>query len=87
MAMRNDDHHLPSWVHLEMVHNPRAYQYDLRCWIQAHDADVALFNLGPILTVDSPGRSPRLMMTKRQVLESVLETVSKQLAVLALEDK
>lgn len=86
MATRSDDH-LPSWVHLEMAHNPRTDQYDLRCWIQAHDADAVLFNIGPILIVGSPGRSPRLTMTKRQILESVLETISKQLAELALEDK
>lgn len=91
--MRNDpytvpaDGALPPWLRISAVYDISNACYRLQGVLQAYDADAVLFDLAPIDQVFAPGRSPRVTLTKRQILESVLETVSKQLAVLALEDR
>lgn len=91
--MRNDpytvpvDGTLPPWLRIVVAYDNLNACCRLQGVLQAQDADAALFDLAPINQLFAPGRSPRVTLTKRQILESVLETVSKQLAELALEDK
>lgn len=78
---------LPEWFRVEALIDHGSDNIGLRCGIYARDGDVTLFSMHKLTAVYSPARPMRLNVTKRQILESVLETVSKQLAVLALEDE
>lgn len=93
MAMQSETYQekysdrLPDWFRVEAMVSQVDDAVGIRCGIYARDGDVTLFSMHKLTAVYSPARPLRLNVTKRQILESVLETVSKQLAVLALEDK
>lgn len=79
---------LPEWIRVEAVRNSNTLDMGLRIGLRARDGDTALFELYAGLDVlRSPGRSDRINMTQRQLLEHVIELASKQLAILALEGK
>jgi hypothetical protein len=76
---------LPTWCAVEAYRRDDQYDWSFRIGIRCRDADVKILDITPPI-IDEPGRTPRIAMTKRQLLESIHQHVVMQLANLALED-
>ena len=59
--------------------------WSFRIGIRCRDADVKILDITPPI-MDEPGRTSRIAMTKRQLLESIHQHIVMELANLALED-
>lgn len=83
-----DTYTLPEWIRVEAVRNNNTHDMGLRIGLRARDGDVSLFaQYAGFDVLRSPGRSDRVNLTQRQLLEHVVEVTTKQLAILALEGK
>jgi hypothetical protein len=76
---------LPTWCAVEAYRRERHYDWSFRIGIRCRDADVKILDITPPIIAE-PGRTPRIAMTKRQLLESIHQHVVMELANLALED-
>lgn len=84
----NYNYNLPEWVRVEQVVTHATLSHGLRIGLRGYDGDVTLFSVDDgIEVVKAPGRSDRCGLSQRQILEHVIETATKQLAILALEEK
>lgn len=85
MAMQNDDR-LPEWFRAESYRGIDFVDWRFRVGVQCRDADVKIFDIEEH-AVNSPGRSPRLDMTKLQLLQLVHEQITVALAKATLEQE
>ena len=76
---------LPTWCAVEAYRREGQYDWSFRIGIRCRDADVKILDITPPI-MEEPGRTPRIAMTKRQLLESIHQHVVMELANLALED-
>ena len=76
---------LPVWCVVESYRRADQYDWSFRIGIRCRDADVKILDVTPPI-IDEPGRTSRIAMTKRQLLESIHQHVVMELANLALED-
>ena len=76
---------LPVWCAVESYRRADEYDWSFRIGIRCRDADVKILDITPRV-INEPGRTPRIAMTKRQLLESIHQHVVMELANLALED-
>jgi hypothetical protein len=73
------------WCAVESYRRADQYDWSFRIGIRCRDADVKILDITPPI-MDEPGRTSRIAMTKRQLLESIHQHVVMELANLALED-
>ncbi len=85
MAMQNDDR-LPEWFRAESYRGIDFVDWRFRVGVRCRDADVKIFDIEEH-AVNSPGRSPRLDMTKLQLLQLVHEQITVALAKATLEQE
>ena len=85
MAMQND-YRLPEWFRAESYRGIDFVDWRFRVAVRCKDADVKIFDIEEH-AVNSPGRSPRLDMTKLQLLQLVHEQITIALAKATLEQE
>jgi hypothetical protein len=76
---------LPTWCVVEAYRRDDQYDWSFRIGIRCRDADVKILDITPPI-MEEPGRTSRIAMTKRQLLESIHQHIVMELAKLALED-
>jgi hypothetical protein len=76
---------LPVWCAVESYRRADQYDWSFRIGIRCRDEDVKILDITPPI-MDEPGRTSRIAMTKRQLLESIHQHIVMELANLALED-
>ncbi len=79
------DHDLPRWCVVEGYHDFNNQDWRFRIGMQCLDADVRVMDI-PAYTVSAAGRSDRLRLTRRQLLELLIEQLTVQLATATLEE-
>ena len=84
MATLSDDR-LPEWFAAEAYRQPDAFNWNFRCGVRCRDGDLKVLDV-PIHVVRSPGRSERIELTKREVLEMLHKHVVTELAKVSLEE-
>ena len=85
MATQNDDR-LPEWFAAESYRKVGSYVWGFRVGVRCKDADVRIFDITEHI-INAPGRSPRLNMTKLQLLQLVHEQITVALAKATLEQE
>jgi hypothetical protein len=79
------DHMLPQWCVVEGYHDINNQDWRFRIGMQCVDADVRVLDI-PAYSVRAAGRSDRLQLTRRQLLELLIEQLTVQLATVTLEE-
>lgn len=76
---------LPTWLAVEAYYNDYAAEWWLRVGIRCRDADLKVLDI-PVEVLAAPGRSERIALTKRVVLETLHRHVVTELAKISLEE-
>jgi hypothetical protein len=79
------DHMLPQWCVVEGYHDFNHIDWRFRVALRCLDADVLVLDI-PAYTVSAAGRSDRLQLKRRQLLELLIEQLTVQLATATLEE-
>jgi hypothetical protein len=79
------DHMLPQWCVVEGYHDSNNQDWRFRIGMQCVDADVRVLDI-PAYPIRAAGRSDRLQLTRRQLLELLIEQLTVQLATVTLEE-
>ena len=87
MAMPIDaDGRLPDWFAAEAYRSEGAIPgWHFRCGVRCRDGDLKLLDI-PVVQIQSPGRSLRIQLTKRNLLEQLQTHVAMELAKLSLQE-
>jgi|AntAceMinimDraft_13_1070369.scaffolds.fasta_scaffold40599_1 hypothetical protein len=80
------DNEIPVWLDISAVKAAGEATTMLSVRLHCKDADVQAVYI-PVEVLHQPGRSERIAMTKRDVLEMIQSNITHQLAVIALEGK
>jgi hypothetical protein len=91
MAMQSEtvvlyDNEIPVWLDISAVKKAGEQSTMLSVRLHCRDADVQAVYI-PVDVLLQPGRSERIALSKRDVLEMIQSNVTQQLAIIALEDK